>query len=103
MGAQEVKVENGSGSDADANTYDRFRTCRSQTNVADKSVFSHQGFVPCITRKSTNPLFQIEKGLACSFVSEFLKDSIATSIGDEHLKVITEVLEQKIQTIPQPL
>merc|ERR1719221_2474859 len=64
----------GVNSDADTVQTQAPVDCRLAASGSVVRNLSHKGFVNCIAKGSTNPLFHIEKRLACSFISEFLEN-----------------------------
>merc|ERR1711937_595353 len=75
----------GSGSDVDTtNTNMDHRLAASGYVVKN---LSHKGFVNCIAKGSTNPLFHIEKRLACSFITEFLENEDVLESFKEKQKI----------------
>jgi len=79
------KQDAGSGSDVDTtNTNMDHRLAASGSVVKN---LSHKGFVNCIAKGSTNPLFHIEKRLACSFITEFLENEDVLESFKEKQKI----------------
>jgi len=81
-----LKKENvgGNASDAENTVQTQAVDCRLAASGSVVRNLSHKGFVNCIAKGSTNPLFHIEKRLACSFISEFLEnESIMENFKDK--------------------
>lgn len=72
----EMPSHQGGGVNSDADTVQTQAPvdCRLAACGSVVRNLSHKGFVNCIAKGSTNPLFHIEKRLACSFISEFLEN-----------------------------
>lgn len=65
--------------------------------TANNNGFPYMSFGSCIAKGSTNPLFQMERRLACSFIAEFLDDEDFLNAASEptHVKGTIDCLKRE--------